>query len=121
VTTRTGTLVYDGDCGFCTRSAEWLAARGRATIQPSQTLDLDAVGLTEDDVASAAWWLDADGRVAGRGAEAAAEALKTCRGPWRLVGHVLYARPWRPLADAAYQLVADNRHRLPGSTPMCQR
>lgn len=116
----TGTLVYDADCGFCTRTADWVAARGRATIQPWQTLDLAAHGLTVDDVTQAAYWLDADGRVAGRGAGAAAEALKTCRGAWPLVGRLGYARPFRPLADRVYAWVARNRYRMPGSSDACR-
>jgi predicted DCC family thiol-disulfide oxidoreductase YuxK len=116
----TGTIVYDADCGFCTRTADWVAAHGRATIQPWQTLDLAAHGLTVDDVTQAAYWLDDGGRVTARGAGAAAEALKTCRLPWRPLGYVVYARPVRPLADVVYAWVARNRHRMPGSTDACR-
>ena len=114
-----GTVIYDADCGFCTSTADWLARHGRSNLQPAQTLDLDAVGLTERDVAEAAWYLDESGAVAARGAGAAAAALKECGLPWRLLGY-LYVGPLRPLADLAYAWVARNRHRLPGSTDACR-
>ena len=46
----TGTLVYDADCGFCTRSAELLQQRSDCAVRPWQSLDLAAVGLTQADV-----------------------------------------------------------------------
>jgi predicted DCC family thiol-disulfide oxidoreductase YuxK len=115
----TGTLVYDGDCTFCTRSAEWLHSHGGVTL-PWQTVDLAAVGLTEEDVAHAAYWLDSDGHVSARGAGAIAAALRSCTWPWRVLGSVMEARPLRPLADAVYGQVALHRHRLPGSTDACR-
>ena len=117
----TGTLVYDGDCAFCTRSAEWLQSHSGAALQSCQTVDLDTLGLTEDDVAHAAYWLDSDGHVAARGAGAIAVALRSCSWPWRLLGSVVQTRPLRPLADAVYTQVALHRHRLPGSANTCRR
>ena len=52
-----GRLVFDGDCGFCTTSANWLAGGGRLEVVPWQFLDLDTVGLTTSQVASSVWWL----------------------------------------------------------------
>ncbi|QCW49231.1 DUF393 domain-containing protein [Nocardioides dongxiaopingii] len=115
-----GTIVYDADCGFCTRTADWVGSHGTATTQPWQTLDLEPLGLTVDDVTTAAYWLDADGRVTARGAGAVAAALRSCRGGWRVLGHLVYARPVRPLADVVYRWVAANRYRMPGSTDACR-
>ena len=115
----TGTVVYDADCGFCTASADWLGRHGRATTQPWQTLDLAAAGLTERDVRDAAWFLPPIGRPV-RGARAVAAALRECRPPWRLLGHVIDLPPVRPLAAVGYAVVARNRHRLPGSTDACR-
>lgn len=115
-----GTLMYDGDCGFCTSSARWLARRGRCEIMPWQSLDLEPLGLTEDDVSRAAYWLDASGHVSSSGAGAVAAALTTCGPGWRLAGRLLRLRPVRPLADVGYAWVARNRHRLPGSTDACR-
>jgi predicted DCC family thiol-disulfide oxidoreductase YuxK len=107
-------MVYDGDCGFCTLSARWLERRG-VVIVPWQALDLGALGLTEQDVTTAAWWLE-DGVPVARGAGAVAAGLRAAGRPWRWAGRGIDARPVRPVAD----LVARNRHRLPGSTDACR-
>ncbi|MEJ7833787.1 MAG: DCC1-like thiol-disulfide oxidoreductase family protein [Nocardioides sp.] len=114
-----GTVIYDGECGFCS-SANWLAERGRSEVTPWQSLDLAPLGLTEDDVTRAAYWLDASGHVSARGAGAVAEALKSCGSVWMIAGHLIYVRPVRPLADVGYAWVARNRHWLPGSTEACR-
>jgi predicted DCC family thiol-disulfide oxidoreductase YuxK len=120
-TSTSGTIVYDADCGFCTWCADWVRARSDADAQPWQALDLEALGLTVDDVTTAAYWLDGSGRVAARGAAAASAALRSCRRPWwRLLGAVTGARVLRPLADRVYAVVAANRHRLPGGTAACK-
>ena len=110
-------LVYDGDCGFCTRTAHWAAQRlpDPATVQPSRSVDLGALGLTDDDVACAAWWVDADGRRWG-GHLAVGKAM-VATGAWRaLLGHALLVPPLSWLAKPVYGWVARNRTRLPGST-----
>lgn len=116
-----GTLVFDGDCGFCTRSADWVATRSDAAVEPWQRLDLAAHGLTEDEVRTAAYWLDPDGGEPLRGARAVAAALRACGRPWRGVGVLLDLPPLRPLSALGYRVVAANRHRLPGTTPACRR
>ena len=41
-------LLYDADCGFCTRSAAWLKGRlPHLRIEPLQRADLDALGVDE--------------------------------------------------------------------------
>ena len=112
----TSTLIYDGDCGICLDSVLWARAHLRpgedVTFVANQEIhDLDAYGLTRDDVASAAWWVDADGTTYG-GHEAAAKTLERCNGPWPTVGRSLGVWPLRPGARALYRWVADNRHRL---------
>lgn len=118
-------LVYDGDCGFCTTSATWIAARwkppGRAELVPFQRLGdagLARLGLTADDVTRAAWWVE-DGR-RSRGHLAVAHALMAAGGGWGLVGRVLLVPPLRELAAVGYRIVARYRYRLPGGTPACR-
>jgi len=53
-------------------------------------------------------------------AVAAAELLRSGSAPWPLVGRVMAAKPVIGVANAAYRLIARNRHRLPGATPACQ-
>jgi predicted DCC family thiol-disulfide oxidoreductase YuxK len=114
-------LVYDGDCGFCTSSVQWL--RGALPIFPAarpwQTLDLATFGLSRAEVDGAVQWVAADGtRLAGARAFAALlrdQPVATLR----LLGRLCDARPVRPMAAAVYRIIAANRHRLPGGTPAC--
>lgn len=115
---RHGTLVFDGDCGFCTTSARWLERHGSCEVVAWQHLDLAAAGLTEQQVTDHAWWLD-DGRATAYGAEAISRSLRTCSAVYRLLGRLIWLPPVRPLARRGYDLVARNRHRLPGGTPAC--
>jgi len=115
-------LIFDGDCGICTTSAEWVAARRRrpAAIVPWQSLDLEALGLSQNDVTRFAWWIDERGRKS-RGHRAIARALIACRQPWPIVGWLLLLPPITWLAAVGYRLVANNRGLLPGATPACRR
>jgi predicted DCC family thiol-disulfide oxidoreductase YuxK len=111
----TGQIVYDADCGFCTRSARWVDDRPVAW----QSLDLDAVGATREQADNFAGWLE-DGRIRALGAPAIAAALRA-RGGWtRLLGSLIDLPGVRRLAAVVYRLVAANRHRLPGGTEACR-
>ncbi|MDE0161004.1 MAG: DUF393 domain-containing protein [Acidimicrobiaceae bacterium] len=111
-------LVYDGVCGFCVRSARWIAARlpAEARVAPWQSLDLDEYGLTQPDVEAAVWWVDDRGSLPrrSRGAEAVGWSLIAAGGAWSIAGRLIIHPPLRWLARPAYALVAANRHRLPG-------
>lgn len=115
-------LVFDGYCGFCTRSVLWLLPRFASPVDtmPAQRLDLAAVGLGKDDVKRFAWWIEADGR-RSRGHRAIARALLACRRPWPLAGRLLLLPPVSWLAALGYRLVARYRRFLPGTTPACKR
>lgn len=117
-----GILIFDGDCGFCTWAAEWTRRRlsPGAVVEPWQWVaDLEAYGLTRDDVSTAVYWIDPDGAV-HRGDKAVAASLRAMRAGWRFLGAVLSMPPIRWLAAAGYWVIARNRHRLPGSTPACR-
>lgn len=76
-----------------------------------------ALGLTDEDGLKQAWFVASNGRLTG-GAEAINQALKYCW--WLRPLTYLYPLPGiRQLQDRAYRWVADNRYRLPGSTPQC--
>lgn len=111
----TGHLVYDADCGFCTRSAQWLDEAPVAW----HTLDLDAVQVTQDEADANAGWL-VDGRITLLGAPAIAAALRARRGGSRLLGWALTVPGIRALANLVYPRIAANRHRMPGGTAACR-
>jgi predicted DCC family thiol-disulfide oxidoreductase YuxK len=112
---RAGHLVYDADCGFCTRSAQWLDPEA----VPWSALDLEAVGVTQELADANAGWL-VDGRVAVLGANAIAAAMRAKRGSAGLVGWFLRAPGIRRLAHLVYPRIAANRHRMPGGTAACR-
>lgn len=113
-------LVYDADCGFCTRSARWLSHGTSWAPVPWQGIeDLGGLSLTEDMVTTAAYWVR-DGRVVAAGPSAIAAGLRTHRGWRRALGAVIDAPVVRPLAAAVYRQVSKNRHAMPGGTDACR-
>lgn len=114
------TFVYDGDCGFCTRSAQFLQRRvpSAASIIPWQQADLSALGLTSAECDRAVQWV-APGRPALAGPEAIAALLRASSLRWRLAGGLLAFRPVSALAWPIYRWIARNRHRMPGGTAAC--
>lgn len=114
-------LLFDGDCAFCTAAVEW----AQRWIQPHapmiawQFVDLGALGLTPEQCQTSIQWVHTPGSAATE-AVAAAALLRTGSAPWPLVGRVMAAKPVIGVANAAYRLIARNRHRLPGATPACQ-
>lgn len=113
--TTTGHLVYDADCGFCTRSALWLDPAAVSWF----TLDLAAVGVTQEVADANAGWLD-DGRVTALGADAIAQAMRAKRGSAGIAGWLLTVPGIRRLAHLVYPRIAANRHRMPGGTAACR-
>ncbi|PWU51120.1 DUF393 domain-containing protein [Micromonospora globispora] len=116
----TSTFVYDGDCAFCTRCAEFIERRipTGARVVPWQFADLDALGLTEAECEEAVQWVGADGSRAS-GPDAIAKLLGESAPLWRVAGAGLRISPVRAAAWPAYRWVARNRHRLPGGTAAC--
>jgi predicted DCC family thiol-disulfide oxidoreductase YuxK len=110
-----GNLVYDADCGFCTRSAHWLDEHPIAW----HTLDLDAVQVTQAEADANAGWLE-DGRITALGADAITAALRAKRGAAGVAGRALTVPGLRRLAHLVYPRIAANRHRMPGGTAACK-
>lgn len=116
----TPVLVFDGDCGFCTRSVEFMKRHipTSATILAWQRADLDALGTSRTRARYELLWVCETGEVYG-GAQAVARALCDAGGTWALLGYTLRVPPVRWAAALAYRAVAANRYRLPGGTPAC--
>lgn len=115
-------LIFDGDCGFCTRSVT-LAARLRANpadyrIAAHQDLDLTDYALTAAQCEAALQWVDGDG-LTHPGQHAVARLLGASRWWLRPFGVALRLPIVNPLAGVVYRWVAAHRHRLPGGTPAC--
>ena len=125
-----GVLIFDGDCGFCTTCAQridkWFG--GSLKVEPYQFSDLAALGLSSEQTAAAVQWIATPGAEARSGAAAIA-ALLVEGGHTRggavgrlavFIGWAMQTPPLIGLSRVSYELVARNRHRLPGATPACQ-
>ncbi|WP_404383855.1 DUF393 domain-containing protein [Knoellia locipacati] len=116
-------LVYDGDCGICTKLSRLVTTRLRArptdfAVTAYQDADLATLGLTEEQCDAALQWVGADGRISSA-EDAVARALLSSRMPLRPLGALLRVPGMHSLAGVVYRWVARNRHRLPGGTPAC--
>lgn len=117
------TLVYDGWCGFCTRTVRLLARldrRDRLDVRASQQLGTgEMTGVSAEDAARSAWTVTPDGqRASGAAAIALAIAVATQTRlpllPWRVPG-------LPALLEQAYNWIARNRRRFRGDRPWCAR
>lgn len=114
-----GLLLFDADCGFCTRSARRLARFGlSAEIAPLQAQDLPALGVDPDRALREIPYVAADGAVS-YGSRAIADALGTGNTLWRLASRVLKLWPISAVAASCYRVIARHRHRLRGGTEAC--
>ena len=112
--------MFDGECGFCTRSVGWVRAmdrHGRIEVRPYQESGVPAsIGTDAATCADAVQWRGADGQRLG-GAAAINAVLDTVTGT--RVPSALY-RVTAGLQERVYRWVADHRGRFPGMTPYCQ-
>ena len=115
------TLVFDGYCGFCTRSVQWIVRldrHRRVRVVPYQASGvLETYGVTAAEGDAAAWAI-LDGAERLRGAEAVNAAVGAALGTRAPLA--VYRLPgMRRLQDAVYAWVARNRRRFRGVTPWC--
>ena len=117
------TLLYDGNCRFCARSADLIASWDRGGT-------VEVIPFQRSGVAERFPWISGEAyreaiQLVGPGGEtwagaAAVERLVRLLPGGRPLG-CLFALPFaRPLADVGYRLVARNRYRL-GCRDHCGR
>ncbi|MBK8460695.1 MAG: DUF393 domain-containing protein [Micropruina sp.] len=115
---RSGTLLYDADCGFCTRSAGWFRVLAPGVGVEAMTANrLAELGV---DPERASREIPFVGEAISYGAEAIGRALAAGRWPWRGIGLLIAQPPVLWVARPIYRLVAKNRHRLPGGQAECR-
>jgi predicted DCC family thiol-disulfide oxidoreductase YuxK len=110
------TMIFDGECGICTASAEWIKARDTAdqlAVVPYQTANLETLspGLTPAMARRSVYFVRSDGR-RYKEARAVFETLKRLSGIWRVVGFLLANPICAVLCAPGYRLVARYRKRI---------
>lgn len=117
------TLVFDGHCGFCSRSVraiKWFDRKRRVTALPYQMPGVPAsAGLTVGACRRTAWAVTPEGQ-RYRGAGAVNLVLGVALGTTLPYG--FYRLPLIKCAqDRAYDWVAAHRHRLGGDVTYCSQ
>ena len=114
------TLVFDGDCSFCSSSARVLEriTGSKVSILPYQRIDLTQFGLTEAECELAVQFVSFTKKSSGH--LAIADALIASKNLWSVAGVVLKLPVITSAGFLVYGWVSKNRHRLPGGTPACQ-
>lgn len=116
------TLVYDGDCRFCTAGSDrllGLAAPG-AVRRMSNKDERDMASLppaARAGITSSLQIVSPEGEVAS-GAAAVARTLNT-RPVWRLITWLYWVPVVRQLTDWLYALIARHRYRIMGRNDPC--
>ncbi len=118
-------LLYDGSCGFCQASVQWVLRRDRQRtlrFAPLQGVVGTAIRARHPILANAdsvVWVDDPEGpteRVAIK-SDAARAILGYLGGGWGLL-RLFWIVP-RPVRDGVYDLIARHRHRLPMGADAC--
>jgi predicted DCC family thiol-disulfide oxidoreductase YuxK len=117
-----GVLIFDGNCGMCTRARNGLLRlnrTGRLRTEPMQKPGVaERVGVTAERLAESGWWLDSSGAVFA-GAEAINAAL--CAAVGTRLPLWFYRVPGiGALQERIYRWVAVHRYRFRGVTPLCE-
>jgi predicted DCC family thiol-disulfide oxidoreductase YuxK len=122
--TEQAVFLFDGDCAFCTRCAQFLRRRVNTPVPivAWQMIELRPLGVTAAQCQQAVQYV-AGGR-ATAGPVAIADLLRTATGAsgllWRAAAAVLATRPALALGWPVYRWVARHRHRLPGGSATCE-
>jgi predicted DCC family thiol-disulfide oxidoreductase YuxK len=117
----TNTLIFDGDCGFCTSTANFIEKNSsvKIDVQPYQWAKLADLGLTEKE-AAAKVQLVSDGKIYA-GHHCMAKLLLLQPNPvLKFIGAVMVMPSIDPISAKVYDWVASNRQSFPGGTPACK-
>lgn len=118
---KTAVLIFDGDCGFCTSTANYIKKNSSTPIEihPWQWVQLSDFSLTKEQ-ASAKVQVFVGGKTFA-GHRAFAKLLRVQNQWWfKVLGGLMVTPPLSWGARVAYFCVAKYRHKLPGGTPACE-
>jgi predicted DCC family thiol-disulfide oxidoreductase YuxK len=114
-------LVFDGDCGFCTTTANWIKKNSKVALEiaPYQWTDLGQYGLTAVEAAAKVQLVVGDKVFAGHNCMAKLLLIQP-NVFVKLVGAVMVMPVIEPISARLYTWIAANRQKLPGGTPACK-
>ena len=117
----TNILIFDGDCGFCTTTANWITKNSlvRVVAQPYQWAKLAEFGLTEKEAAAKVQLISGGKIYAGHHCMAKLLLIQP-NALLKLLGAVMVMPGVEPISAKVYDWVAANRQSLPGGTPACK-
>ena len=102
----THTLIFDGDCGFCTTTANWITKNSMVPVDEKE--------------AAAKVQLVSGGKIYA-GHHCMAKLLLLQPNPvLKFIGAVMVMPSVDPISAKVYDWVAANRQKLPGGTPACK-
>lgn len=116
-----GRLLFDGDCGFCTRSVRWLANLGILAYPavPWQTVPDAELPVPVKQLMTEVVLELPHGRTLG-GADALSASVCASGSGLRFLGRLANLPVVRSIARAVYRMVARNRYRIPGASAACK-
>lgn len=106
-------VIFDGDCGICTKTAEWIERKDkkeRLTVKPFQILDLDKYDLELEQVQSSVYFIN-EGKKIDK-ARAVYEILKQLTGFWGFLGAAASNSFIAWFSNPFYVLIARNRTKV---------
>lgn len=122
------TLLYDGSCGFCAESVQFVLRHDRrrrtlrfASLQGTAGSEVRARHPELDEVDSVIWYEHDRGSghdVLLVRSSAVLRVLRYLGGMWRLLAWLGAVVP-RPIRDRAYDFIARHRHKLVRGAPVC--
>ena len=116
-------LLYDGTCGFCATSVQWVLKRDRVgtlcfaalqgeTARPILARHPELAGV--DSVV----WVEGGGELVRVRSAAAIAVGRYLEGPWSVAARLAALIPG-PIRDWGYDLIARHRHKLTRNGPEC--
>jgi predicted DCC family thiol-disulfide oxidoreductase YuxK len=122
VSSQEALVLYDGTCGFCSRTVRWLVARDTARhlryapLQGQTAAELRGRGLAIPDELSSLVLVS--GEEIWLRSRAVFRIMRRLPWPWRALSWLGVLPTW--LTDGGYRLVARSRYRLGGRADVCE-
>lgn len=114
-------LIFDGDCGFCTTTANWIKKNSKVALEiaPYQWTELGQYGLTTEEAAAKVQVVVGDKVFAGHYCMSKLLLIQP-NILLKLVGAVMVLPGLDSISARVYEWIAANRQKLPGGTPACK-